>query len=252
MAVTEEGIVQLSWGGLSFTAGDTAAFAQALAAAPHPVQVVTANPEMILLCRRHEGFRRAFTGAHFRTVDGVGLAWVLSRLHHWPVPLLTGVDVTHHLFDAWKDKPLFLLGSTEANVASAAAALQKRGVTLAGWHHGYFTDEEGVVIARKVADSGAYWVLVGMGAPRQEVFIAEHLAAMGVHLAMGVGGVIDLLAGQTRRAPLSWRRLKLEWLHRLVSDPKRWRRYLRLFTFIPLALRGVYLKHPPFGPSVPP
>jgi N-acetylglucosaminyldiphosphoundecaprenol N-acetyl-beta-D-mannosaminyltransferase len=77
---------------------------------------------------------------------------------------------------------------------------------------------------------------VGMGSPRQDYFIAEHLRGTGCRVAMGVGGSFDVLAGNVRRAPEGMRRLGLEWFYRLICEPKRWRRQLALPHFIWLAL----------------
>jgi N-acetylglucosaminyldiphosphoundecaprenol N-acetyl-beta-D-mannosaminyltransferase len=79
--------------------------------------------------------------------------------------------------------------------------------------------------------------LAGLGSPRQELWLAEHLAATGCGVGIGVGGSFDVIAGNVKRAPEAWRRFGLEWLYRLTSEPRRWRRQLALPQFVFLALR---------------
>ncbi len=240
----------LAWGPVAFVSDTYESFARAITTSPKGVRVVTANPEMILLARRDGVFRHAFETADFRTVDGVGLAFVLKKIHGEPVASITGADFCQFLFEAWKDKPLFLLGSTPENVAAAAEALKARGVNVVGVQDGFFGDEDESRVAGAIRASGAWWLLVGMGAPRQELFLQRHLETPGVQLGLGGGGVIDLVAGKVTRAPMLWRKLKVEWLFRLLTNPSRWRRYGQLFLFLPVAFAGWRLKKPPFGPSV--
>jgi N-acetylglucosaminyldiphosphoundecaprenol N-acetyl-beta-D-mannosaminyltransferase len=111
------------------------------------------------------------------------------------------------------------------------------GLTVAGTHHGYFKAEEEPAVVAKVRQSRADLLFVALGAPRQELWAARHLEALGVPVVMGVGGSFDVLAGKVRRAPVWLRRLYLEWLGRLLMDPKRWRRQLVLPKFVLLVLR---------------
>jgi N-acetylglucosaminyldiphosphoundecaprenol N-acetyl-beta-D-mannosaminyltransferase len=101
------------------------------------------------------------------------------------------------------------------------------GLRFAGTHHGYFSVEETGAVVERINASGADILLVALGAPRQERFIADHRAALTPSVAMGVGGLFDFYSGRIPRAPLLLRRVRLEWTWRLAMEPRRmWRRYL--------------------------
>jgi N-acetylglucosaminyldiphosphoundecaprenol N-acetyl-beta-D-mannosaminyltransferase len=98
---------------------------------------------------------------------------------------------------------------------------------VAGYRNGYFKAEESGEIAEQIRGSAADLLFVAMGSPAQERWIASNLARAGVRFALGVGGSFDHLSGQARRAPVWMQRAGIEWLHRLMREPRRlWRRYL--------------------------
>jgi N-acetylglucosaminyldiphosphoundecaprenol N-acetyl-beta-D-mannosaminyltransferase len=154
---------------------------------------------------------------------------------------VTGVDLIDPLCEelARAGLSLYLLGGKGDTAARAAAALAARhpGLRIAGARDGYFPASDDEAVARSIAQSGARVVLVGLGSPRQEFWIREQLARSGARVGIGVGGSLDVLAGNVERAPELWRRLNLEWLYRLVKEPRRWRRQLALPLFVVLALR---------------
>jgi N-acetylglucosaminyldiphosphoundecaprenol N-acetyl-beta-D-mannosaminyltransferase len=98
---------------------------------------------------------------------------------------------------------------------------------FAGWRDGYFgADEEDRVVA-EIYRSGADMLFVAMPTPKKENFLHRHRAALGVPFLMGVGGSVDVLAGEATRAPVWMQQRGLEWLHRLAQEPRRmWRRYV--------------------------
>ena len=98
-------------------------------------------------------------------------------------------------------------------------------LSVAGHRHGYFSDDE--TVAREIAASGARLLFVGISSPRKERFLHENLARIGPVFAMGVGGSFDVVAGKVTRAPSWMQQMGLEWLHRLLREPRRmWKRYL--------------------------
>jgi len=118
------------------------------------------------------------------------------------------------------------------------------GLRIAGTRNGFFGDADGGTVAREIAASGAKLLFAGMGSPRQELWLAEHLRATGAGAGIGVGGSFDVLGGRVERAPVAFRRLGLEWLYRLMQEPHRWRRQLALPQFVFLiALEGAGLRH---------
>ena len=100
-------------------------------------------------------------------------------------------------------------------------------VRIAGVRDGYFTEEETDEVIRHIHESRADVLLVALGAPRQEFWIDHHLVATGVPVALGVGGLFDFYSGRLKRAPLWMREAGIEWLYRLIQEPRRmWKRYL--------------------------
>jgi N-acetylglucosaminyldiphosphoundecaprenol N-acetyl-beta-D-mannosaminyltransferase len=108
---------------------------------------------------------------------------------------------------------------------------------VVGVQHGYFADAESPRIIELVRRAEPDVLLVALGAPRQDIWIAEHLSELKVPICIGVGGTFDVLAGRVKRAPKLWRRLGLEWLFRLLSEPSRIKRQTALPRFAWLVLK---------------
>ncbi|WMC09835.1 WecB/TagA/CpsF family glycosyltransferase [Oceanimonas pelagia] len=144
---------------------------------------------------------------------------------------LNGTDLLPHLCRAAaaNGHSLYLLGGEPGIAASAARRLQREhpGLRIAGTRDGFFTAEQEPAVIRDINDSGAAILLVAMGVPRQELWLARHLPALNTRLNMGVGGLFDFYADKVSRSPLWLRRLGSEWIWRLLQEPGRmWRRYL--------------------------
>ena len=123
---------------------------------------------------------------------------------------------------------LFLLGAKPGVAEKAAANLAEQypGLTVCGTHDGYFKEDGPVIEAIKAA--GADVVFVCLGSPKQELWMAEHGPATGVHLMVGLGGALDVFAGTVPRAPEGFQKLGLEWLYRLAKEPRRAGRMAKL------------------------
>lgn len=163
--------------------------------------------------------------------DGAGLNIASRVLHGRPFPEnLNGTDFTPlYLAETRHVFRVFLLGAEPGIADAAAAALAKRALrhAIVGTRDGFFQAAEGDSVARAIAATGADLVLVAMGNPAQEIFIARHFDAMGCRLAIGVGALFDFLAGRVPRAPRALRALGIEWIYRLGLEPGRmWRRYV--------------------------
>ncbi|WP_293171860.1 WecB/TagA/CpsF family glycosyltransferase [Oceanithermus sp.] len=194
-------------------------------------QVVTLNPEIVVLARTNPALARAIREAEMVTPDGVGVLWAVRRLYGRELPeRVTGVDLTVRLFEelGGELRVFFLGGRPGVAERAATAARERYGIEVAGYAHGYFDEETPVV--EQVRASGANLLLAGLG-PRQEVFLHRHKDRLGGAVGMGVGGTLDVLAGEARRAPVWARRLRVEWLLRVGLDPKRWPRAGRLVRF---------------------
>lgn len=206
-----------------------------------PHQVVTVNPEFLVQARSDAAFRACLEGADLALADGVGLLPAARLLGH-PLPgRVTGVDITERLMAlcAQATYRVYLLGAAEGVAAATAAVLQGRypGLQVVGHHAGSPDPAYDAEQVARVRAASPQVLLVAYGAPAQDLWIARNLQQLGVAVAIGVGGTFDYLSGRVPRAPGVLRRWGLEWLYRLVRQPWRWRRQLRLPVFVALVLR---------------
>ena len=194
-----------------------------------PAQVVTFGAEMAIHARRYPLYREVVNGAELVIADTIGIVWAAYMLGE-PLPeRVPGIELVERLCELGVG-PAYFLGAQAGVAERAAAELTRRhsALRVAGTHHGFFAEEEAPAIAGLVRSSGARLVLVALGVPRQELWIREHLPQLGTVVCIGVGGAFDVWAGKVARAPESWRRAGLEWLYRLVREPRRLGRQLVL------------------------
>ncbi|HEY8498546.1 MAG TPA: WecB/TagA/CpsF family glycosyltransferase [Limnochordales bacterium] len=234
---------------VSLEEAEAAAAAWLERASPRALRhVVTLNPEMVMQARRDPALAACVREADLVVPDGVGVVWAGRMLGHPMKGRVPGIELAERLLAACSRRgmPVFLVGGRPAGPEGPAVAEQAArrlaarpelaGLVVAGWHHGYFawdSPEEASLLQALEAARPAL-LLVGMGSPRQERFIARHrhrLAGCGVRVAIGVGGSFDVWAGRSRRAPPLMRRLGLEWLYRVAREPWRLRRVAALPAF---------------------
>ena len=163
-------------------------------------------------------------------IDGMGVV-IGARFcgHHIP-ERVAGVDLFHNLLamSAKRGFSVFLLGAEEEIVAATAIKVKEQNpnLTIAGYHHGYFWDDEEAVV-KIIRESGAKLLFVAITSPKKENFINKWQDKLGVDFVMGVGGTFDVVAGKVKRAPLWMQNSGLEWLYRIIQEPRRmWKRYL--------------------------
>lgn len=205
-------------------------------------QVITLNPEIAMACREDAVLRRVVSAADLVVPDGVGITWA-ARLRGAPCPeRVTGVDLVERLAEraARRGDRLFLLGAAPGVAVAAGERLVRRypGLELAGTYSGSPDARDDAETLRRVREACPDVLVVAYGAPAQERWIARLRTQLGVPVAIGVGGALDVLAGRIPRAPQWMRRLGLEWLYRLARQPWRWRRMLALPRFVCAVLWG--------------
>ena len=194
--------------------------------------VVTPNPEFLLDARKNEAFRRDLAGAALTVPDGIGVVYAAKILGTPLKGRVPGIELAGGLMAEmakWGGR-VYLLGAKPGVATRAGEKLMERypGLVVCGARDGYFKEEESHDIAREIAQSGADAVFVCLGAPKQERWMACYGSQTGARLLLGLGGSLDVFAGTVERAPELWRKLNLEWLYRLVKEPKRWKRMARL------------------------
>jgi N-acetylglucosaminyldiphosphoundecaprenol N-acetyl-beta-D-mannosaminyltransferase len=209
-----------------------------------PCQLVTVNPEFVMAAQSDDRFRRIINDSALALPDGVGVWWASRRLGR-PLPeRIPGVDLVERLaaLSAVKGYRLYFLGAMPGVADKAVEALRARhpGVVVAGTYPGSPQPEDEADIVVRVRATQPHVLFVAYGAPAQDHWIARNLDRLEVPVCIGVGGSFDYIAGVHPRAPHWLRQLGLEWLHRLFTQPRRWRRMLALPRF---AWRVLWSRH---------
>ena len=186
--------------------------------------VVTPNPEIVDLCRHDEKFMGVVNHATLVLPDGK----------------VAGIEFAESLVAAMakENMRLYLLGAKPGVAEKAGANLCAKypGLVLAGTHDGYFSDPQEVVDSINAA-GGADVVFVCLGAPKQEKFIADNMDDIHSTLFCGLGGSLDVFAGVAKRAPDIFIKLGLEWFYRLLKQPSRIGRMMKLPKFLIIVIK---------------
>lgn len=195
---------------------------------------VTPNAEIVWEAMQSEEFRRLVNGAQLVLPDGAGVVLGAKILGRPPLRKVAGVEFGAALAQALARRQgrLFLLGAKPgvAQQAGENLAAQYPGLRICGTADGYFPQAGPVIdrINRESPDA----LFVCLGAPKQERFMAQYQKELNVGMMVGLGGSMDFFAGQVRRAPDWMIRCNLEWLYRLVKQPERLGRMMRLPRFV--------------------
>lgn len=204
--------------------------------------IVTPNSEIIMAASKNQQMADLLREAELMIPDGIGLVYA-SRILGQPLPeRVTGIDFADAALSrlAQQGRPVYFLGSkpdggSGKSVAAMAAEIKQAehaGLTVAGVHHGYFQEADESQIVEEINRSGAELLLVALGSPKQELFIQRNRGQLQVKAAIGVGGSLDVWAGTLKRAPEFFRRHGLEWLYRLIQEPRRYKRMAVLPLFM--------------------
>ncbi|MBO1624137.1 WecB/TagA/CpsF family glycosyltransferase [Bacillus arachidis] len=210
----------------------------------HTFQVVTANPEIVMCAKKDPSFYQTLLKTDLITPDGIGVVKASGMLGTPLKERVAGFDLMSDLFEALskENKPVsvFLLGAKPHVVKGAADHLTKTysAVSIVGTQDGYFKQEEEEDIISRIQETKPDILLVALGFPRQENFIQNNKHRLQAKVAVGVGGSLDVWAGEVKRAPKWIQSIHLEWFYRLCSNPTRWRRQLVLAEFLKEVMRS--------------
>lgn len=197
--------------------------------------VVTANPEIVMYAKDDEQYMEYVQSANYVVPDGNGILLAAKMMNQPLKERVTGYDLTIALLQKANEKGwnVYLLGGREEVNKRAADRMAKDfpSIHLVGRHDGYF-DWDDTSLKKKISSLQPDLILVALGFPRQEKWIAENISSFSKGVFIGVGGSIDVIAGEVKRAPDFWQKLKLEWFYRLIKQPSRWRRMLALPQFV--------------------
>lgn len=190
--------------------------------------IVTANPETFMIAEKDADMRRLLLDQDTLMIpDGIGIVKAAQMLKYDIKERITGIDVAYRLLEHGNKlhKKVYLFGAEQEVIEDLKKVVRKKypGLILAGSQNGYIEDKNAVFddIKKKEPDI----VLVALGIPVQEKLIYKHLRDFNKGIFVGVGGSFDVISGHKKRAPRIFIKLKLEWLYRIVLEPKRLKRF---------------------------
>ncbi len=213
-----------------------------------PHQVATVNAEFIVEAQKNREFRDILTKSDLSLVDGSGVVFAAQYLGYGDIPRVPGADLAQDLIGlaAERQWPVYVIGGGEGVAQKAVSQLKEWApdVVIAGAEPGLsyregqsadqFDEGEVAALVERITKASPKILLVGFGAPRQELFIARYAKQLKVPVMIGVGGTLDFWSGRVERAPEWMRGLSLEWLWRVYREPKRLKRIVRAVVVFPL------------------
>lgn len=200
------------------------------------VMVATANAEMLMRATHDEELRRILNASALVVPDGAGTVWAARHLGYAMPERVAGYDLAQELLRCApaEGRRVYFFGSAPgvAEKAKAKAEQLYPGIEIVGVRNGFFSPADNAAIIAEIRAARPDLLLVALGVPKQEKWIAAHLAELDVPVAIGVGGTLDVMAGVMKRAPHWMQKAKLEWLFRGLMQPKRAGRLLALPKFV--------------------
>lgn len=207
-------------------------------------KIYTPNTEIVMTAKDDEDLRSLLNRGDMIIPDGIGLIYG-SKIQGKPLKeRVTGFDTSIELLKIADENSysLYLLGGKDGISSEAAKNIGERypSIKIAGFHHGYFSgshmgikdSEEEFKIIEEINDKKPDILFVGLGFPKQEIWIDSNVHKLNAKVIIGNGGVMDILSGNAKRAPEIYQRLGLEWLYRLIQEPSRIKRQLVLPKFM--------------------
>lgn len=198
--------------------------------------LVAINAEKMLAVEDDPEVRQLIDAAELKYADGISVIRALRKKYpHAQVSRVAGADLWEALMAraGAQGTPVFLVGGKPQVLAQTILKLRERWqVNIVGSQDGYFTPDEREALFARIRESGAKIITVAMGSPRQEILMRDCRAHYPSALYMGVGGTYDVFTGHIRRAPKCWQNLGLEWLYRLLLQPTRIKRQIRLLRYL--------------------
>lgn len=199
---------------------------------PGTSYVVTPNTEMVLEAQKNKVLMKAIKNASLVIPDGIG---VIYASHILGTPLkckVAGIDFASALMARLSiaHKKVFLLGAAPGVAETAANNLEQRfpGLIISGTHDGFFTEDKNDAVITLINDASPDFLMVCLGFPEQEIWMMDNADKLNVGLMAGLGGSLDIYSGLKQRAPDKWIKLGLEWLYRLIKEPYRIERMVKL------------------------
>ncbi|WP_308346443.1 WecB/TagA/CpsF family glycosyltransferase [Streptomyces sp. ISL-66] len=217
------------------------------------IEIGMVNAAKLVNMRRDPRLAAAVAGCDLVLADGQAVVWAGRVLGVRLPERVAGIDLFMRLLAAAEtaEIPVYLLGARQDVLELMLRRISEKfpALRVAGSRNGYFEDSDQGPVAADIARSGARMLFLGMTSPKKEIFTAGYGKQTGAHVVHGVGGSFDILAGITKRAPLVWQRMGLEWFYRTLQEPRRLgKRYLTTNTaFLLMTVRELIHRTPSAG-----
>ena len=200
--------------------------------------IVTPNPEIVMSAWDDPALMTALRNADMVLPDGIGVVKAAQLMGTPLKAKLPGIDIATAVIEkmSQENSSVYLFGAKPGVAEKAGEELKRRfpDLEVCGTHDGYFKDDEPIIadINEKKPD----FLLVCLGSPKQETWMAKNAPRLDIGIMAGLGGTLDVFAGTVKRAPAVWQRLGLEWLYRCIKEPWRFKRISKLPRFLFKAL----------------
>lgn len=218
------------------TMKEAVAYAETLVDEEKANIIATANAEMIMLAQKDDELKDILQHADMVVPDGAGVLWAGRELNKIFPERVTGADYAEELLKTAKEKNwrVYFLGGNAGVAEKAVENMKKKygDFEVAGIHNGYFDEKEETKIIEDIRKNKTKLLLCAMGVPKQEKWLWAHREELGNVIAIGIGGVFDVMAGHLKRAPLWMRNHSLEWAYRLYLQPSRCMRMISIPRFM--------------------
>jgi len=204
--------------------------------------IFTPNTEMVMNASKDKEFRTVLNDGDLIVPDGIGLIYASNHHNLGLESRVPGIELMEKIlkFSNNTKKSIFLLGGSPGVAEKAAENIKETfpNIIIKGCHDGYFKEDGELKVIDKINETRPDILFIALGTPKQEMWMNKHKKILNAKVAMGVGGAVDVWSGNSKRAPKFFRDLGLEWLYRLLKEPKR---IFRMMT-IPKFLIKIFLE----------
>lgn len=202
--------------------------------------IIAINPEKLMTARKNLELKKLLNSSTYKIADGVGVV-IASKIKRGNIrSRVTGIDCMDMLCQLSNDKgyKIFMYGAKEEIISKAKLNLENKypNIKIVGYINGYEKNND--LIIKKINEARPDILFVALGSPKQEFWIKENMEKLDVNIFQGVGGSFDVLSENIKRAPKWMQNIGLEWFYRLIKEPSRIGRQLKLFKFLILIALG--------------
>lgn len=207
---------------------------------------ISINVNKVVQAQQNSRLMTVINNADISNADGMPIKWYARLKKGISLPRMGGLDYMNICARVYPDRRYYFLGATDEVLSEVVQYYSERhNMNIVGYRNGYFTKEQDLRIVQEVNDSGADILFLALGTPRKEYFLYDNRKRLDTSFAVGVGGAFDIIAGKTRRAPIWCQNMGLEWLWRVLLEPRRlWKRYAesnsRFIYYLLIDLMGMW------------